>query len=123
MLKDSNVIAMVAVDDIAAAKEFYGGKLGLSQTDENAGGVTYSCGTGRLFVYPAPTAGSGQSTSATWEVSDIEAVVAELVGKGVTFEHYDMPGGQREGDIHVMGGMKGAWFKDPDGNTLGLASV
>ena len=42
--------------------------------------------------------------------------------KGITFEHYDMPGMKREGDIHVDGDMKVAWFKDPDGNILNVVS-
>jgi catechol 2,3-dioxygenase-like lactoylglutathione lyase family enzyme len=123
MLGEANVAATVAVSDITKAKEFYGQTLGLKQTDENPGGVTYVSGGGKLFVYQAPTAGSGQATCASWEVANIEEVVKELSGKGVTFEHYDMPGGQRNGDIHVMGDMKAAWFKDPDGNILGLATV
>ncbi len=46
----------------------------------------------------------------------------ELQSKGVTFEHYDMPGRELEGDIHVVAGIKVAWFKDPDGNILNLVS-
>jgi hypothetical protein len=52
----------------------------------------------------------------------VAAVVDELKQKGVLFEHYDLPGATLEGDVHVMGEMKAAWFKDPDGNILGLAS-
>jgi hypothetical protein len=52
----------------------------------------------------------------------MEDVVQELKTKGVTFEHYDMPDMVREGDIHVFGDMKVAWFKDPDGNILNISS-
>jgi hypothetical protein len=48
--------------------------------------------------------------------------VRDLHGKGVTFEHYDFPGMKLEGDVHVMGGRRTAWFKDPDGNVLAIAS-
>jgi hypothetical protein len=59
----------------------------------------------------------------TWVVGeDIEEVVQQLKAKGITFEHYDMPGVTREGDFHVAGDMKVAWFKDPDGNILNIAS-
>jgi len=51
---------------------------------------------------------------------DIVRLVAALGARGVRFEHYDMPGTKLEGDLHVMGGMKVAWFKDPDGNILNL---
>ena len=123
MLGQGTVFATIAVKDINNAKEFYGKTLGLTQGDENPGGVTYQSGTGRLFVYQAPTAGTNQATCASWEVEDIDGAVAELKGKGITFEHYDFPGGTLEGDIHVMGGMKAAWFKDPDGNILNVSSV
>jgi uncharacterized protein YqgV (UPF0045/DUF77 family) len=57
----------------------------------------------------------------TWAVGDeIDRIVKTLKAKGVTFEHYDMPGTTLEGDIHVGHGMKVAWFKDPDGNILNL---
>jgi hypothetical protein len=50
----------------------------------------------------------------------VEGVVRALKAKGVTFEHYDMPDTKREGDIHVSGDMKAAWFEDPDGNILNI---
>lgn len=123
MLTNSTVVAMVAVSDLTAGKKFYGETLGLRQTDENPGGVTYTSGGGKLFMYQAPTAGKNEATSATWEVDDIEAVVADLQGKGLTFKEYDMPGTVRNGAIHNMGPMKAAWFTDPDGNILALAHI
>ena len=54
---------------------------------------------------------------------DLLTVVEELKTKGIIFEHFDMPGAAREGDVHVWEGMKAAWFKDPDGNTLGLSEI
>jgi catechol 2,3-dioxygenase-like lactoylglutathione lyase family enzyme len=120
MLQDSTVMAMVAVKDIEAAKEFYGETLGLGAGEINPAGVLYKSGTGQIFVYQAPTAGTNQGTSATWSVNDVHAVVDALKEKGVTFEHYEFPGAEHEGDVHLMFGTKAAWFKDPDGNTLGL---
>ena len=58
----------------------------------------------------------------TWPVDDVEDVAKTLKSKGVTFEHYDMPGMTLKGDVHVAGKMKAAWFKDPDGNIHGLVS-
>jgi catechol 2,3-dioxygenase-like lactoylglutathione lyase family enzyme len=119
-LADGQVVAMVAVKGISKGKAFYGDQLGLKQVDENPGGVAYESGGGTLFVYQSDTAGTGQSTAANWNVTDIIAVVKELQGKGISFEKYNMPGVTMEGDVHVMGDMKAAWFKDPDGNILGL---
>lgn len=123
MLSEGTVYATVAVRDMAAAKEFYSNVLGLALVDENPGGVTYTSGNGKLFVYEAPTGGHNPATSVSWEVSDLEAVVEGLKAKGVVFEHYDMPGGEWQGDIAVWGPMKNAWFKDPDGNTLAVGSA
>src|SRR6185369_16205534 len=52
----------------------------------------------------------------------VEDVVRDLKTRGVEFEHYDMPETKRQGDVHVSGSMKNAWFKDPDGNILGIMS-
>lgn len=126
MLADSKVMAMVAVSDLAKGKEFYGGTLGLQQAGEmKDAGVAYVCGGGTLFVYPAPSAGKNQATSASWDVHGIEDIVTELKGKGIKFEHYDMPYAKLEGDVHVMmdGAAKAAWFKDPDGNILGMSEL
>jgi hypothetical protein len=58
----------------------------------------------------------------TWEVDDVDDVVRTLKGKGVQFEHYDLPHTRREGDVHVSGDIKVAWFKDPDGNILSVVN-
>ncbi|MBV8645655.1 MAG: VOC family protein, partial [Candidatus Eremiobacteraeota bacterium] len=48
---------------------------------------------------------------------------ATLRANGVTFEHYDLPDGVREGDVHVFGSLRTVWFKDPDGNILSILSI
>lgn len=122
LLGKGNVVATFAVKDINSAKKFYGETLGLRQTDESPGGVTYTVGNGRLFVYQSPTAGSGQATAAAFEVGDVKATVKELKAKGVPFQNYDnIPGGSHDSqvpEVHVMGPMQAAWFTDPDGNIL-----
>src|SRR3989344_6361290 len=118
MLSEGTVFATVAVKDINSAKKFYGDTLGLKQTDENPGGVTYTSGSGKIFVYQSQTAGSGQATCAAWEVKDVPAEVEALKSKGVTFEKYDLPDTIWEGEVASMGPMQAAWFNDPDGNIL-----
>jgi len=123
MLGTNDVCACLAVTDMEAAKKFYGGTLGLEEGKGAPGGTFYKSGNGGVFVYPSQYAGTNKATAVAWGVDDIEAAVEELKAKGVTFEHYeDMPETTIEGDIHVMGGFKSAWFKDPDGNILNLAS-
>lgn len=123
MLEQATVAATVAVHDLALAREFYEDQLGLIELDENPGGVTYGSGDGKLFVYQSEYAGTNKATAASWSVVDIDAVVEDLKSRGVMFEQYDMPGMTREGDIHTMGPMKAAWFKDPSGNILNVTAM
>jgi len=122
MLENSNASANLAVKDLAKAKAFYQGTLGLSQVDDIGGELAvYKSGETVLNVYRSQFAGTNKATAVTWAVGDrIGPIVKALKSKGVTFEHYDMPGLTLEGDIHVGSGMKVAWFKDPDGNILNL---
>jgi hypothetical protein len=97
--------------------------LGLEPVDENPGAVTYQVGPSFLLVYPSDYAGTNQATGARWAVGDeFEAAVEDLRKKGVVFEQYDLSDTTHEGDIHVMGEMRAAWFKDPDGNILSLVN-
>ena len=122
MLENSNATANLAVKDLAKAKAFYEGTLGLKQLDDMGGElVVYKSGDTVINVYHSQFAGTNKATAVTWAVGDrIEPIVKSLRSKGVTFEHYEMPGLSLEGDIHVGYGLKVAWFKDPDGNILSL---
>lgn len=84
--------------------------------------IVFRSGNTTLNVYQSEYAGTNKATAVTWTVDNVEAVVRALKAKGVTFEHYDMPGMSREGDVHVGGSIEVAWFKDPDGNILNIAS-
>ena len=124
MLGGKDAAATIPVRDLKAAKKFYEGTLGLKQTDaQESEAVTYKSGSTSILVYRSQYAGTNKATAATWGVgSDIEKVVQALKAKGVSFEHYDMPGMTRKGDVHVADNMKAAWFKDPDGNIHALVS-
>jgi catechol 2,3-dioxygenase-like lactoylglutathione lyase family enzyme len=124
MLRDRDAVANLAVKDLSAAKRFYESTLGLepvgAQGDQL---IVYRSGKTTLNVYRSKEAGTNKATAVTWAVGDdLSAVVAALKSRGVTFEHYDMPGLTLEGDLHVGYGMKVAWFKDPDGNILNLVN-
>jgi catechol 2,3-dioxygenase-like lactoylglutathione lyase family enzyme len=122
-LSDSRVSAVIAVTDMARAKDFYENKLGLvGGQDQPDGGVRYRCGDTELHVYPSQYAGGSGATIAGWTVDDIDAAVDELTAKGVTFEQYDEPLNTDEKGIARMGDFTGAWFKDPDGNILSIGT-
>lgn len=124
MLGDKDSLANVAVKDLEVAKKFYEKTLGLEQVDsEDHEVIIFKSGNSRLLVYRSQYAGTNQATAVTWMVGEnVEDIVQALKDKGVSFEHYDMPGIKREGDLHIAGDMKVAWFKDPDGNILNIVS-
>lgn len=119
-----DAVANLAVKDLRRARKFYEETLGLKPVHEEGGEVVvYRSGNSTVNVYRSDYAGTNQATAVTWTVGNIEEVVKVLRSRGVTFEHYDMPGMRLEGDIHVSSGVKVAWFKDPDGNILNLIST
>lgn len=124
MLGSKTALATVAVRDVAQSRKFYEETLGLTVSqEEGSDAVSYKAGTSNILVYRSEFAGTNRATAVTWNVgADIEAVVQSLRAKAISFEHYDMPGIRREGDIHLAGKLKNAWFKDPDGNIHALVS-
>lgn len=123
MLADKPAMATIAVKDLAKAKTFYADTLGFKELKSMGEATLYQSGNSTIVVYKSEFAGTNKATSATWGVGDeLENIVQTLKGKSVAFEHYDMPGLIREGDIHVVGDFKAAWFKDPDGNILHINS-
>ena len=122
MLNAKTVAATIAVKDINAAKKFYQDVVGLTPLPADESGVApFKSGNTEVLVYESRFAGTNKATAATWNVDDeLETVVDTLKKKGVSFEHYDMPGVTRRGDLHDTGNSRAAWFKDPDGNILAL---
>jgi catechol 2,3-dioxygenase-like lactoylglutathione lyase family enzyme len=121
MLADHDGLATVAVRDFAAAQRFYGETLGLAvaECDDDSQVATYRSGGSSIVVYRSEFAGTNRATSLTWGVGEeFDAIVAALAARGVPFEHYDLPGMTRAGDVHAAGDFKAAWFRDPDGNIL-----
>jgi catechol 2,3-dioxygenase-like lactoylglutathione lyase family enzyme len=124
MLKDRNSSAIVAVTDLDRARAFYEGVLGLNLLSEEMSVLNFATGGTHLVVYRSDEAGSNRANAVVWGVGDeIETIVADLRGKGVRFEHYDMDGVQFADGLHRAGDFRMAWFKDPDGNILHLNSA
>ncbi len=124
MLKARNSSAIVAVADLARARDFYGQTLGLNLDPESTDNIAiFQTGDTKLVVYPSEFAGTGKANAVVWGVGEeIETIAADLSAKGVTFEHYDMEGATYEDGVHRMGDFRMVWFKDPDGNILHLNS-
>ena len=121
MLRDAPIRAYIPTSDIARARKFYEGTVGLTPKVEYAGGVIYECGGAEVFMYPTKNAGTSKASQAYWQVSDVEAEVADLKARGVEFEEYDLPGMTMKNSIATAGGAKTAWFKDTEGNILAVS--
>lgn len=122
MLKDKDSAAIVAVTDMARARDFYGKTLGLDLAEGDDNVMQFKTGATTLVVYKSEFAGTNQANAVVWGVGDeIEAIVATLREKGVGFEHY--PGMDYKDGIHSAGNFKMVWFKDPDGNILHINSM
>ena len=125
MLGNTDAVANVAVKNLDTAKKFYKDTVGLTPVAaEGDEVVVFKSGSSKLNVYRSQYAGTNQATAVSWNVGNrVDDVVRDLKAKGVRFEHYDLPGMTRQGDIHVAGQLRTAWFKDPDGNILNIVNA
>jgi catechol 2,3-dioxygenase-like lactoylglutathione lyase family enzyme len=127
-LERARTATRLPAQNLDRARAFYSEKLGLEPVEEREGGLLYRCGGSEFALYESAGAASGDHTQMGFEVEDIEAVVAELRGRGVVFEEYDFPGlttvngiAEIEGNYPSKGrGERGAWFRDSERNMLGL---
>ncbi|MGH2445591.1 MAG: VOC family protein [Candidatus Limnocylindria bacterium] len=120
MLKDSPAFSGFSSNDIPAAKEFYGGTLGLDVTEENDMLSLKFPGGHTVLIYPKDDHEAATFTILNFQVDDVDAAVDRLTAAGVTFEHYGEGSGQDERGIARAWGPPIAWFKDPAGNILSV---
>jgi predicted enzyme related to lactoylglutathione lyase len=124
MLKADKAFSGFSVNDLAAAKQFYGQTLGLEVEDNGPGqGLTLKIAGGNgIFIYSKDDHVAATYTILNFPVDDIDQAVDELAGKGIAFEHYenmtDAKGIAR--GISAGRGPDIAWFKDPAGNFLSV---
>lgn len=124
MIKDLRAHTTLPASDLGRAKKFYAQKLGLNPSTESPGGLFYVTGGGTRFtIYPTPNETRGGHTQMGFSVHDIEGTVAELKAAGVVFEEYDFPGFKTQGSIAQTGDVRAAWFKDSEGNMIGLVQL
>jgi predicted enzyme related to lactoylglutathione lyase len=125
MLDKYPVTATLPATDIKRAKQFYTEKLGLKvEMEDPSPAVMFKAGKNTmLYVYQRGSATKAEHTAAAFRVDNIEKVMQELKAKGLMFEEYDMPGLKTVNGIFTMGKVKGAWFKDTEGNILGLTEM
>lgn len=118
MLKNFPVITTLPVTDFDRARAFYKDKLGLTPTEPD--GDLFECGSGTMFVISSMGSKPGGHTQMSFDVDDVRAVVKQLKSKGVVFEEYDFPDLKTVDSIAERPDFKAAWFKDSEGNMIGI---
>jgi catechol 2,3-dioxygenase-like lactoylglutathione lyase family enzyme len=122
MLSDSKAFSGIGVDDLEAARKFYGETLEqkVEVIDPDNGLMTlHLAGERPTLVYQSPGVTPASYTVLNFPVGDVDAAVEWLTGRGVTFERYEgMP--QEPNGVMKAGGPDIAWFKDPSGNVLSV---
>ena len=124
MLTTAAVHPTLPVVDLERARKFYEEKLGLKviRTDPSPGAVLQA-GEGTILYIYQRAATKADHTAASFIVKDVEATVKELKAKGVVFENIDAPSFKTVDGIATMGELKGAWFKDTEGNILAVTNM
>ncbi|MEW2132545.1 VOC family protein [Streptomyces sp. NPDC005435] len=131
-LAGGTVATRLPAQDLSRARRFYAEKLGLEPVDERPGGLLYRCGDTDFVVFQSTGTSPGTFTQMAFQVDDLDAVVSELRAKGITFEDVDSPGFHtRDGIAEIEGnypskgarGERGAWFRDSEGNLLGVGEL
>lgn len=119
MLTNASVTTLLPVVDMARARAFYEGCLGLQPGGLKPDGkFIYLVGGVTLALFPKPEGTKADHTAVSFKVSDIAASIVQLKGSGVVFEDYDFPGLKTIDHVCVLGAEKAAWFRDPEGNYL-----
>jgi predicted enzyme related to lactoylglutathione lyase len=127
-MNTSGISAALPAQHLSRAKAFYVERVGLQALESDSlkatdgrVGLAVGDGANQLFVYPARARSSGEFTQAVIHVTDVRAAVDELRGRGVEFEEYDTLETRTENGIARMpGGGEAAWFKDSEGNLVGV---
>jgi catechol 2,3-dioxygenase-like lactoylglutathione lyase family enzyme len=123
MISQREFHATIPAQDLNRARQFYAEKLGLQPESETPGGLIYRCKDSWFTLFPSRGVSTGQFTQAGWTTDNIEADVAELKARGLVFEEYDYPNLKTVNSIAVTGPGRAAWFKDSEGNLLGLIQM
>jgi|ERR1700690_443203 catechol 2,3-dioxygenase-like lactoylglutathione lyase family enzyme len=121
MLASGRMAGFVPTKDYDRAREFYEGKLAFEFVSLDQFGLVLSVGGHKIRIAKIPNFTPLQGTILGWEVEQIETVAAWLKERGVTLEKYPFAQDRELGIWTAPSGDKVAWFKDPDGNVLGIS--
>lgn len=128
-LSNAHTVTKLPAQDLDRARAFYRDKLGLEPIEERTGGLRYVCGPTEFHLFSSAGKPSGESTQMAFEVENLDATLADLRARGVTFERFDMSGFDGRGDTIAAPdnypskgtGELGTFFYDSEGNLIGIA--
>jgi catechol 2,3-dioxygenase-like lactoylglutathione lyase family enzyme len=128
-LANAHTVTKLPAQDLERARAFYRDKLGLEPVEERTGGLRYVSGQTEFHLFTSTGMPSGASTQMAFEVDDLEATLAELRHRGVSFERFEMPGFGGQDDTITApdnypskgSGEIGTFFYDSEGNLIGIA--
>lgn len=127
-MKTTGITAALPAQDVGRAQIFYSDKVGLQAIQSKSlearngqVGLIVGDGVNELFIYPARARSSGEFSQVVLQVIDVRATVEEMKRRGVEFEEYDTPETRTDNGIALTpAGGEGAWFKDSEGNLVGI---
>ncbi|MDH6164908.1 catechol 2,3-dioxygenase-like lactoylglutathione lyase family enzyme [Variovorax boronicumulans] len=127
MLTRARIEARIPAQDLWRARRWYADKLGLEPVEERPGGLRYESSHGTFCLFASAGVSDGSFTQMGFYVDDIETTVRDLRARGVVFEEYK---GTVNGIMDIQGnypskghGERAAWFRDSEGNLLGVAEI
>ena len=128
MLQNARIATRLPVADLGRSRDWYAKVLGLEPSEERPGGLIYRCAAGEFALFESAGSASGESTQMAFEVEDLDAEVEELRRRGLEFENVQSPGFSTQDGIATIDGNypsvgigeRAAWFRDCDGNLLGI---
>jgi len=122
ILERALVESTIPAQDLERARSFYAEKLGLTPISVERIGLRYRLADGTQFrLFRSGGKASGAHTQMALMVEDLVAAVEELRARGVQFEEYDSPGLKTRDGIADVGYARAAWFKDSEGNLIGIS--
>ncbi len=124
MLQGRPVTPTLPAEDIGRARAFYEEKLGLTPLKSTEGDVMFECGGGTMLYIYERGPSVAEHTEAVFQVDDVESEINDLESRGVVFEDYDMPDVKTdEKHMATQDGYHTAWFKDTEGNIIGITDM
>jgi catechol 2,3-dioxygenase-like lactoylglutathione lyase family enzyme len=122
-LSSARISGRLPAQDLGRARRFYAEVLGLEPVEERPGGLRYEGASGSFSLFESSGRPSGEHTQLAFSVDDLDATVAELQARGVSFDEFGIV--EVEGNYPSTGatGERAAWFRDSEGNLIGLGQA